>query len=64
MNSKMYFVTVVAVIHDKNARILVLKRRDDETVYPDVYTFPDGKMEGFENVEDALHREVLEETGL
>ena len=61
MDSKLYFV---AVIHDKDARILVLKRRDDETVYPGMYTFPGGKMEGFENVEDALHREVFEETGL
>ena len=64
MDSKLYFVTVVAVIHDKDFRILVLKRRDDEVVYPGIYTFPGGKIERSENVEDALHREVLEETGL
>ncbi|MEK6909909.1 MAG: NUDIX domain-containing protein, partial [Candidatus Aenigmatarchaeota archaeon] len=54
MDSKLYFVTVVAVIHDTNGRILVLKRRDNEAIYPSMYTFPGGKIEGFENVEEAL----------
>ena len=62
--SKLHIVTVVAVIHDNDGRVLVLKRRGDEVVYPDMYTFPGGKIEGFESVEETLRREVLEETGM
>jgi 8-oxo-dGTP pyrophosphatase MutT (NUDIX family) len=62
--SKLHIVTVVAVIHDSDGRVLVLKRQDDETVYPGMYTFPGGKVEDFESIEETLEREVREETGL
>lgn len=63
-NDKLHIVAVVAVIKNSEGKFLVLKRRDDEIAYPGLYTFPGGKMEGDETVEEALAREALEEAGL
>lgn len=62
--SKLHIVSVVAVIRNSAGRYLVLKRRNDETAYPGMYTFPGGKIEGNDTVEETLIREVKEETGL
>jgi 8-oxo-dGTP diphosphatase len=61
---KLHIVTVVAVIRNSSGKYLVLKRRDDEIAYPGLYTFPGGKMEANETVEETLAKEVLEESGL
>ncbi len=59
-----HFVTCVAVIRNKGGKFLVLKRREDEVAYPGKYTFPGGKVEDNETIEETLKREVLEEVGL
>lgn len=61
---KLHIVTAVAVIRRKDERILLLKRRDDEKVYPGAYTFPGGKIEDNDTITEGLAREVVEECGL
>jgi 8-oxo-dGTP pyrophosphatase MutT (NUDIX family) len=61
---KLHIVTAVAVIRRKDGRILLLKRREDETVYPGAYTFPGGKVEGNDTISQTLAKEVKEECGL
>ncbi|MFH1201161.1 MAG: NUDIX hydrolase [bacterium] len=63
-NNKLHIVTPVAVIRRNDNRILLLKRREDETVYPGYYTFPGGKVEGNDTIRDTLIKEVKEECGL
>ena len=62
--NKLHIITAVAVIRRDDGRILLLKRRDDEVVYPGYYTFPGGKVEDNDTVTEGLAREVLEECGL
>ena len=62
--NKLHIVSVVAVIRNEEGKILVLKRRGDEVAYPGMYTFPGGKMEDNQTVEETLAEEVMEETGL
>lgn len=62
--NKLHIVSVVAVIRNAEGKYLVLKRRDDEVAYPGMYTFPGGKIEGNDTVEETLAKEILEETGL
>lgn len=61
---KKHIVAVTAVIRNDAGKFLVLKRSEREIAHPGKWTFPGGKMEGNESVEDALAEEVTEETGL
>ncbi len=61
---KLHIVTPVAVIQRGDGRILLLKRSDKEKVYPGYYTFPGGKVEGNDTIQDTLTKEVKEECGL
>jgi len=61
---KVHIVAVVAVIRNKAGKYLILKRGDHEIAYPGKYTFPGGKMENNDTVEETLIRETLEEAGL
>jgi len=61
---KLHVVTAVAVIRRDDGRILLLKRHDDETVYPGYYTFPGGKVENNDTIYKALELEVKEECNL
>ncbi|MEK7497151.1 MAG: NUDIX hydrolase [Patescibacteria group bacterium] len=63
-NNKLHSVTVVAVIRNSTGKYLVLKRAEHELAYPDMYTFPGGKIESNDTVEETLIREVREEAGL
>lgn len=63
-SDKLHIVTAVAVISRDDSRILILKRREDETVYPGHYTFPGGKVEGNDTIRQTLIKEVKEECGL
>lgn len=64
MSNKLHIVTAVAVIVRKDGRILLLKRSDNEKVYPGHYTFPGGKVEDNDTIEETLINEVSEECGL
>lgn len=62
--NKLHIVTAVAVIRRDDGRILLLKRRGDEKVYPGYYTFPGGKVEGNDTIAYTLEKEIKEECGL
>src|SRR4051812_29357511 len=63
-SDKLHILSVVAVIRRQDGRILLLKRRDDEVVYPGCFTFPGGKVEGNDTIAETLIKEVKEECGL
>lgn len=63
-NNKLHIVSVVAVIRNTNGKYLVLKRTDREIAYPGLYTFPGGKVEDNDSVEETLIKEAKEEANL
>ena len=63
-NNKLHIVSVVAVLRNNDGRYLVLKRHEREIAYPGMYTFPGGKVEENDSVEETLAKEALEEANL
>ena len=59
-----YGLTVRAVIYDDSGRILLLKRSAMSRTYPGKWEFPGGKVDPGERYDDAVVREVREETGM
>jgi uncharacterized protein len=59
MRGRVQELNVYAVLRDSKGRILVMKRRE-----PKVWEFPGGGVEWGEAPEEAVRREVKEETGL
>lgn len=48
----------------KDGKILILQRHDNEDIYPGLWELPSGKRNFLESSDDALRREIKEETGL
>lgn len=53
---------LTGILKDKN-EYLVVKRSDDDELYPSCWEFPGGHMEDGESIKDALRRELSEEIG-
>ncbi len=53
---------VEAIIKDKSGKILLLKRSEKNKFFVDMWQLPGGKVELGENVQDAIKREIYEET--
>jgi len=53
---------VGAVVQDAAGRLLLIRRRNDP--HAGFWSLPGGRVEGDETLEQAVRREVLEETGL
>ena len=64
VSDKPFGLSVRAVIFDKDGRCLLLKRSMRSRNYPGKWEFPGGKVDRGERFDDALLREVREETGL
>jgi 8-oxo-dGTP diphosphatase len=52
-----------ALIVDDDGRIFIQRRSPDRRLFPDTWDIVGGHVEPGETIEDALHREVREETG-
>jgi 8-oxo-dGTP diphosphatase len=63
-NNKLHIVSVVAVIRNDEGKYLVLKRSEREIAYPGMYTFPGGKVEDNDTIEETLIKEAKEEANL
>lgn len=63
-SDKPFGLSVRAVIYDKQGRLLLLKRSMKSRNYPGKWEFPGGKVDPGERFDDAMLREVREETGL
>ena len=60
-----FLVAVGAMIeHTETGRILLLKRSEDAAFLPGIWEDIGGRIKQFEEPEDALRREVYEESGL
>lgn len=63
VRNTLFYVGIHALIRNGD-RFLVLHRTKTKTYMPDKWDIPGGSMEMGETLEDAVVREVLEETGL
>ena len=64
-NPGRFQVSLGAIIEQKETgKILLVKRADDYDFRPGEWEFMSGRMNQYEEPEDALRREVKEETGL
>ena len=59
-----YGLTMRGIIKNDNGEILILKRHPKSRTDPDTWELPGGKTEAGEFFDDALVREIKEETNL
>jgi 8-oxo-dGTP diphosphatase len=59
-----YYLAVKGIIKRADGKILVLKRSEHDDHKPNVWETPGGGMDTEESPQDALKREIIEETGL
>ncbi len=64
MNKNKKWSVVVGCLVKNDNKFLILKRGDNEDSYPGIWELPSGKVEFGETLEQAVRREVREETGL
>ncbi len=57
-------LNIVIGICERDDRYLLLQRKDPNPLWDKKWEFPGGKIEIGEDPKTAIHREVLEETGL
>ena len=55
---------IVCATIAKNGKVLLVKHSDSKKPDYDKWILPAGKVESLEAPEEALHREIMEETGL
>ncbi|MDP1553165.1 MAG: NUDIX domain-containing protein [Methanobacteriaceae archaeon] len=64
MKNRPFGLVVRAIIKDYNNNILILKRAPDSRSNPECWELPGGKVEPGESFDDAMIREIKEETNL
>lgn len=62
-NRSQFFVTADAVVI-RNGMVLLIKRRPNSRAFPNYWAFPGGHVDHGESTEQAVLRELQEETGV
>lgn len=62
-NLKPILIHVSAVIVSED-RFLIIKRSSEDSYHQDLWELPGGKVDAGDTLEDAISREVFEETGI
>lgn len=57
-------IVLAGVVFNKEGKVLILQRNQNEDIYPGVWELPSGKREFFESSHNTLVREIKEEAGL
>ena len=57
-------IVLGGVVFNKQGKVLIIQRSDNDDVYPGMWELPSGKREFFESSYNSLIREIKEETGL
>lgn len=60
----MPIITAGAIIINDDKKILLVKRPSDKKLFPNAWSFPGGKLEEWETLDETVVREVKEETWL
>lgn len=61
---KSYIISVYAILRDEKGKFLLLRRSENSHTNPGKWDLPGGKLAPGENLQDAVVREVWEETGI
>lgn len=65
MNKNLFKINVSVIIKNKDGKLLLIKRSEDEEVFPGYWGIPGGTVEQTDgNLESALQRECEEEVGI
>ena len=59
-----FFIAIKAIIRRKDGKMLILKRSAEDDHLPEVWETVGGGMDAEETPQEALKREIREETGL
>ena len=57
-------IVLGGVVFNKQGKVLIIQRSDNDDIYPGMWELPSGKREFFESSYNSLIREIKEETGL
>ncbi|MCX7928698.1 MAG: NUDIX hydrolase [Patescibacteria group bacterium] len=57
-------IVLAGIVFNKQGKVLVLQRNENENTHPGMWELPSGKREFLESSHNALTREIKEETGL
>ena len=64
LNSKQFHLTVIAILFTEDKKVLITRRSMNKIWAGGLWEIPGGGVRAGENSQDAIHREILEETNI